>query len=164
MDFTNFNNHFNQKVRSDRRTNILVGIGVVLFGLVMIVISIIKSEVAEVPYIFIAIIISFGVIILYRFKHGLRITSHPKHVTEIELENNLNTILKNENVDMLERNDNYFVLFIKPKGLSAWHEVHLLIDSSTFYINARQVWSTLVDFGTAKDLENKIVFRLNKSR
>ncbi len=127
--------------------------------------GLIRTGQFDFKYGFILVVFLFGgMAILYRAKHGLKISAHPKLVSDLELEKNLNGLLMNDNVELLEKDNNYFVLFVKPKGFSFWHEVHLLNDSSTIYINARHIWMTLIDLGTAKDLENVIIGRLNKSR
>ncbi|MEM6523823.1 MAG: hypothetical protein AAF693_08530 [Bacteroidota bacterium] len=159
MSLKEFTRKFEKEVASDRLWNIIIGWGGILFGLLVVAKGLIEGEN---HYIFAIVTVSFGAIVLYHVKHRLRISEHQKLVTDLEIHANLNSLLKAQNVGLLERYDNYFKLFVKPKGLSAWHEVHILVEKSNIYINARQIFATLVDGNSSKNVESKLIYRLNR--
>ena len=168
LDYEEFKISFNDSTRSDKRSNIFTGSFILLFGLVLLVLTqfdIIKSSGATGLQLFLMLLIAIlGAFILYWSSYGFRITAFEKKVTDEQFENNLNKLLQNPNVDILEQTDNYYILFIKPSGITAWNEVHILNDKSMIYINSRAIWMTVFDFGSAKSLEIKLAHHLNVSR
>jgi len=166
--FAQFKDAFERGVRSEKKWDYFGGLFFILFGVTLI--TLIELDILKYSgrktfhYVGFSSIILIGLTVLYWIKIRYKISSFDKDSTNDQIENGIEKIKSKYNMDLLKKEDSFYLFFYKPGFLAPWTEVNLFYDDNKIYINARPISKGNVDFGFGKRIERKLAMEIKTSR